>query len=69
MKTDSYDAWVAQLVEHLTPAFSSGRDLTVWEIEPHVWLCADRAGPAWDSLPLSLPLPPGVHTCSLSQNK
>ena len=30
--------------------FSSGHDLTVHEFEPHVGLCADSVGPAWDSL-------------------
>ena len=50
-------AGVAQSVNGLTLDFSSGRDLTVREIEPHVRLCADSAEPAWDSLSLSLSLP------------
>ena len=45
----SWGAWVARSVEHLTPDFSSGHDLTVSEFEPSVGLCADRAEPAWDS--------------------
>ena len=33
-------AWVAQLVEHLTPDFDSGHDLMVHEFEPLHWaLC------------------------------
>ena len=40
---------------------SSGHDLTVHEIEPHVGLCADRGEPAWDSLSLCSP-----YLCSLS---
>ena len=43
-------AWVAL-------DFGSGRDLTVLEIEPHIWLCADIAEPAWDFLPVSLSPP------------
>ena len=50
-------AWVVQLVKPLALAFSSGHDLMVCEMEPHLGLCADSMEPAWDSLPLSLPLP------------
>ena len=32
------DAWVAQLVKHLTLDFGSGHDLRVREIEPHIRL-------------------------------
>ena len=41
----------------------------VHEIEPHVRLCADTVGPAWDSLssPLSLSLP--LLVLCLSPNK
>ena len=35
--------------------FSSGHDLMVHDIEPHVGLCADSVDPAWDSVPLSAP--------------
>ena len=52
-----WDAWVAQVVEHLTLDFSSGHHLTVCGFKPHVGLCADSAEPARDSLspPLSAP--------------
>ena len=36
-------AWVAQAVKCPTLDFSSGHDLTVHELEPHVGLCADSA--------------------------
>ena len=60
-------AWVAQLVKHQTLDFSSGHDLTVHEFKPHIGLCADTAGPAWDSLSCSLYPSPSTHT--LSQNE
>ena len=48
--------------------FSSGRDLTVREFEPHVGLCADRSEPGayfrFCVFPLSLPLPYS-HSVSL----
>ena len=44
---------MAQLVECPTLDFSSGHDLTVRELEPHVGLCAVSAKPALD--PLALP--------------
>ena len=47
---------MAQLVKRLTLDFSLGHDLTVCGFEPHIWLCADSAEPAWDSLSLSLSL-------------
>ena len=56
---------MAQLVKHLALDFSSGHDLTVCKIEPHVWLCADSEEPAWDSLSLSTP-PLLVLSLSLS---
>ena len=40
---------MAQLVRRPTLDFGSGHDLTVGESELHVGLCADGAGPAWDS--------------------
>ena len=50
---------VAQSVEHRTLGCSSGHDLTVQEIKPHVGLCANGTKPAWGSLSPSLSsLPP-----------
>ena len=51
---------MAQLVKHLTLAFSSGHDLTVRGFKPRFGLCADST---WSLLgilspSLSLPLPP-----------
>ena len=43
----------AQSVTRLTLDFSSGHDLTVPEIEPHIRLYADSIEPGWDSLSLS----------------
>ena len=64
--------WVAQLVKRLTLGFDSGHDLTVCETEPCIWLCTDRAEPAWDFLPLSVSVPPvlalSVSLC-LKMNK
>ena len=64
-KVNHRGAWVAQSVKHLSLDFSSGHDLTVRGIKPHVRLCTDSAEPAWNSLSLllSLPLP---HSCSLA---
>ena len=52
------DAWVAQLIKHLTLDFSSGHDLMVHGFKSHIRLCADSVGPAWDFLSpfLSAPL-------------
>ena len=48
-------AWVAQSVKRPALDFSSGHDLAVHEIKPHVRLCTGSLEPAWDSLsPLSL---------------
>ena len=57
---------MAQSVERLTLDFGSGHDLTVCEFEPHVRLCADSMGPAWDSLPPSLSLSLSLGLLSLS---
>ena len=57
---------MAQSVEHPTLDFSSGHDLTVLEIEPHVRLFADRVEPVWDSLSPSFSVPPPL-TLSLSK--
>ena len=54
---------MAQLVKCLILDFSSGHDLTVYEMEPRIRLCADSAEPAWDSLPPSLSAPP-LLTCA-----
>ena len=63
-------AWVAQSVKRLTLGFSSGRDLTVCEFEPHIGLCADSAEPAWDSVSLTLSAPPWLALeLSLSKSK
>ena len=73
--------WLSRLNVRLD--FSSGHDLMVHGVEPHVWLCTDNVEPAWDSLSpslsacppfmLSLLLPslsPSLSLClSLSQNK
>ena len=42
-------AWMSQLIKNLTLNFSSGHDLMVCEIEPHIGLCADSVEPAQDS--------------------
>ena len=55
---------MAQLVEHLTLDISSVHDLTVYEFEPCVRLCAGSMEPVWDSLSLSLSAPLlQVHRC------
>ena len=61
-----WSSWASQSVEHLTLGFDSGRDLMVPEIEPHVGLHADSVEPAWDSLFLSLSVPPLLSLFSLS---
>ena len=65
LKIIQLSAWVAQLVEHQTLDLGSGHDLTVYKIQPHVWLPLT----VWYllgilSLPLSLPLPCS-HSLSL----
>ena len=63
-------AWVAQSGKWPTLDFSSGHDLTVCELEPHVSLCADSTVPAWDSLSLSLcPSPALSVSLSVSLKK
>ena len=61
-------AWVAQSVKGLTLGFSSGHDLTVCVMGPHLGLCADSAEPAWDSLSLPLSASPPLM-CSVSLSK
>ena len=57
---------MAQSVKHLTLGFSLAHGLTFHGFGPRIWLCADSAEPAWDSLSPSHLL---MHLCSLSQNK
>ena len=67
----SWGAWVAQSIEHLTLDFSSGHVLTAMRSSP-VSGSVLSVKSAWDSLPLSLcSLPPCAcaHTHALSQNK
>ena len=60
--------WVAQSGKHRTPDFSSGHDLMVHELKPHIGLCTDGVESAWDSLSLSLSLSlPLPHLLSLSK--
>ena len=59
---------MAQSVKHLTLDFSSGHDLEVRGIEPHVGLCADGIEPAWDSFFASL-CPSLACACTLSLSK
>ena len=63
--------WVAQSVKHLTLDFGSGHDLMVYDIKPHIGLCADSVEPAWDSLSPCLFSPSATHppAYALSQNK
>ena len=49
---------MAQLIKHSTFDFSSGYDLRVCEIQPHIGLCPDYPEPAWDSFSPSLSAPP-----------
>ena len=65
-------AWVSQVVRQPTLDFSSGHDLTVREVKPHVGLYAASMEPAWDSLspsltPLSTPSSFCMLTVYLSQ--
>ena len=50
-------AWVAQSVKCWTLDLGSSHELTIREFEPRTGLCADRAEPAWDSLPPFLSAP------------
>ena len=59
-------AWMAQL--SIRCDFSSGHNLIVRELEPHLRLFADSAEPAWDSLFSSLSTPP-PFVCALSLSK
>ena len=57
------DAWVAELVKHLTVDFGSGCHLTLSWVQALTWACALIARRLLRILLLSLPLP---HLCSLS---
>ena len=59
---------MAQWVKHPTLDFGSGRDLTVREIKPRIGLCTESEESAWDSLSLSLYVPP-LLVLSLPQKK
>ena len=61
-----WGAWMIQSVKYPTVDLSSGHDLTVHGIEPHIGLCTDTAEPAWDSLSPSLSAPP-LFSLSLSK--
>ena len=61
-----WGAWLARSVKHLTLDFSSGHDLMVCGIEPHIRFCADSAKPAWDFSLCVPPLLTCIHTLSLS---
>ena len=63
-------AWVTQSVGRPALGFGSGHDLEVCEFEPCIWLLADSAEAAWDSLSPSLyALPPLASSSSLSLSK
>ena len=51
--------------KHPTLGFGSGHDLTVRGFEPHIRVCADSAGLAWDSLSPCL-CAPALSLVSLS---
>ena len=57
--------WLSRLSDDL----GAGHDLTVWEFEPRIGLCADSAEPAWDSLSPSLSAPPPLTWCLSQTNK
>ena len=57
---------MAQSVKHLTLDFGLGHDFMVHEFELCVGLWAESVEPTWDSLSLSLSVPPPL---SLSLSK
>ena len=62
--------WVAQSFKCPTLGFGSGYDLTIPEIEPHVWLCTVSAETAQECLFPSLSaLPPLSLSLFLKINK
>ena len=65
----SWGTLVAQPVKRPTLDFSSGHDLMVCEIKPHIGLCADNAEPTWDSVSPSLSPPALPSPLSLKINK
>ena len=66
--SDFRGTWVAQSVKRPTLDFGSDHDLMVSEFKPHIRLCADSAGTAWDSLSSSVSAPP-PFTFSVSLSK
>ena len=60
---------MAQLVKHPMLDFSSGHDLMVGEMEPHVGFCSDSAESAWDSPSPSLSAPPPLVLSLSLKNK
>ena len=68
---DCWGTWMAQSVKRLTLDFNSGHDLMVYEINPHIRLCADIMEPAWDSLSLlfSLGSSPSLSLKKKPKNK
>ena len=62
-----WGAWVAQMVQHPSPGFSSGHDLMARGFKPHVPALSVRRLLGILSIPLSLPLPySSAHVLSLS---
>ena len=58
---------MVQSIGLLTLGYCSGHNLMVRGFESHIWLWADSAEPAWDSLSPSLSAsPPLAHACFLS---
>ena len=63
---------MTQSVKCPTLDVGSGQELIVRGLEPRIRLCTDSAEPAWESLPLSLPLSlsaPPLLALSLEINK
>ena len=76
LKVTYRGTWVIQSAKLQTLDFSSGHDLKVQGIQPSNQHDADGEKPAWDSLSLSLSVPPQLAhvltlslSLSLSQNK
>ena len=64
----SSGAWVVQSVKHQTLHLGSGHDVAVRGFEPRIGLCTDSTEAAWDSLSLSLSVPPSSLPLSLKIN-
>ena len=68
IKTHGATGWLSRLSVQVM--ISSGHDLTVCELKPHMGLRADGSEPAWDSLSPSLSVPPPAPLAlSLKINK